>query len=72
MTGPVTTDMAKVRQRNMVDAEIALHLRNYQTSGAELIMGTGRFVAPRHRSKRTREGPLTLTHSSRALRGYGL
>jgi pyruvate/2-oxoglutarate dehydrogenase complex dihydrolipoamide dehydrogenase (E3) component len=49
MTGPVTTDMAKVRQRkrDMVDAEIALHLRNYKTSGAELIMGTGRFVAPK-------------------------
>src|SRR5271165_3108533 len=41
VTGRATTDMAKVRQRkrDMVDAEIALHLRNYQTSGAELIMG---------------------------------
>src|SRR5881628_1150352 len=34
VTGPVTTDMAKVRQRkrDMVDAEIALHLRNYKAS----------------------------------------
>jgi pyruvate/2-oxoglutarate dehydrogenase complex dihydrolipoamide dehydrogenase (E3) component len=49
VTGPAATDMAKVRQRkrDMVDAEIALHLRNYKTSGAELIMGTGRFVAPK-------------------------
>jgi pyruvate/2-oxoglutarate dehydrogenase complex dihydrolipoamide dehydrogenase (E3) component len=49
INGPVTTDMAKVRQRkrNMVDGEIALHLHNYKTSGAELIMGTGRFVAPK-------------------------
>jgi pyruvate/2-oxoglutarate dehydrogenase complex dihydrolipoamide dehydrogenase (E3) component len=49
MTGPVTTDMAKVRQRkrDMVDAEIALHLQNYKSSGAELIMGTARFVAPK-------------------------
>jgi pyruvate/2-oxoglutarate dehydrogenase complex dihydrolipoamide dehydrogenase (E3) component len=49
VTGPTTTDMAKVRQRkrDMVDAEIALHLRNYKASGAELIMGTGRFVAPK-------------------------
>jgi pyruvate/2-oxoglutarate dehydrogenase complex dihydrolipoamide dehydrogenase (E3) component len=48
VTGPVTTDMAKVRQRkrDMVDREIALHLENYKSSGAELIMGTGRFVAP--------------------------
>src|SRR6201984_702486 len=48
IAGPVTTDMAKVRQRkrDMVDREIALHLQNYKTSGAELIMGAGRFVAP--------------------------
>jgi pyruvate/2-oxoglutarate dehydrogenase complex dihydrolipoamide dehydrogenase (E3) component len=49
MTGPVTIDMATVRQRkrNMVDAEIAGHLQNYKASGAELIMGSGRFVAPK-------------------------
>ena len=47
ITGPVTIDMAKVRQRkrDMVKREIALHLQNYKTSGAELIMGSGRFVA---------------------------
>src|SRR6266849_363977 len=47
ITGPVTTDMAKVRQRkrNMVEGEIAFHLHNYQTTGSELIMGAGRFVA---------------------------
>ena len=49
ITGSVTTDMAKVRQRkrDMVDREIALHLQNYKESGAELIMGSGRFVAPK-------------------------
>ena len=49
MAGPVAIDMAKVRQRkrDMVDREIALHLHNYQTTGAELIMGDGRFVAPK-------------------------
>src|SRR5262249_50037027 len=35
------------RKRDMVDREIALHLQNYKTTGAELIMGTGRFVAPK-------------------------
>ena len=49
ITGSITTDMAKVRQRkrDMVNREIALHLHNYKTSGAELIMGSGRFVAPK-------------------------
>ncbi|TPI58481.1 mercuric reductase [Mesorhizobium sp. B3-1-3] len=45
-TDPVSTDMAKVRRRKqeMVDREIAFHLDAYKTSGAELIMGSGRFV----------------------------
>ena len=49
MAGPVETDMAAVRQRkrDMVNREIELHLQNYRASGAELIMGSGRFVAPR-------------------------
>ena len=42
-------DMAKVRarKREMVDGLIAMHLDKYRQSGAELIMGTGRFVAPK-------------------------
>ena len=58
VTGPITTDMAKVRQRkrDMVDREIALHLQNYKSSGAELIMGTGRFVAPKTLEVRLNDG----------------
>ena len=58
ITGPVTTDMAKVRQRkrDMVDREIALHLHNYQTTGTELIMGSGRFVAPKTLEVRLNDG----------------
>jgi pyruvate/2-oxoglutarate dehydrogenase complex dihydrolipoamide dehydrogenase (E3) component len=49
LTGSVSTDMAKVRQRkqDMVEREIALHLNAYKESGAELIMGHGQFVAPK-------------------------
>src|SRR5258708_4958213 len=48
-TGPIAVDMAAVRQRkrDMVEGSIAAHLENYKTSGAELIMGTGRLVAPK-------------------------
>src|ERR1700757_4235041 len=58
ITGPVRTDMAKVRQRkrDMVDREIALHLQNYKTSGAELIMGAGRFAAPKTLEVRLNDG----------------
>jgi len=45
----VAIDMTKVRDRKraMVDQSIAAHLRNFESSGAELIMGSGRFVAPK-------------------------
>jgi pyruvate/2-oxoglutarate dehydrogenase complex dihydrolipoamide dehydrogenase (E3) component len=58
ITGSVATDMAKVRQRkrDMVEREIELHLHNYKTSGAELIMGEGRFVAPKTVEVRLNEG----------------
>ena len=42
-------DMAAVRdrKRKMVDAEVAFHLSKYRQTGAELIMGRGRFAGPR-------------------------
>jgi pyruvate/2-oxoglutarate dehydrogenase complex dihydrolipoamide dehydrogenase (E3) component len=49
LTGPVNSDMAKVRRRkqDMIEREIAFHLNAYKESGAELIMGVGRFIAPK-------------------------
>src|SRR5215471_1049382 len=49
VTGSVTIDMATVRRRKreMVERQIAKHLSIYEESGAELIMGAGRFVAPK-------------------------
>jgi pyruvate/2-oxoglutarate dehydrogenase complex dihydrolipoamide dehydrogenase (E3) component len=49
MTGPVTVDMAQVRRRkrDMVSGEVAGHVANFEATGAELIMGNGRFVAPK-------------------------
>jgi len=49
VTGSVATDMKRVlaRKRDMVVGLVAMHLENYKASGAELIMGTGRFIAPK-------------------------
>src|SRR5438270_2440901 len=49
LTGSTATDMKRVlaRKRDMIDGLIAMHLDRYKASGAELIMGTGRFVAPK-------------------------
>jgi pyruvate/2-oxoglutarate dehydrogenase complex dihydrolipoamide dehydrogenase (E3) component len=45
----VKTDMHAVRRRkqDMIDREIAFHLKAYRESGAELIMASGRFVGPK-------------------------
>ena len=47
--GSIATNMAGVqdRKRRMVDALIKVHLDRYEASGVELIMGHGRFVAPK-------------------------
>src|SRR6202044_370563 len=49
MTGPVKVDMAKVvrGKRDMVQGLADAHWTTYRESGAELIMGTGRFVGPK-------------------------
>jgi pyruvate/2-oxoglutarate dehydrogenase complex dihydrolipoamide dehydrogenase (E3) component len=49
VTDSVTVDMTTVRRRKreMVERQVAKHLQIYRTSGAKLIMGTGRFVAPK-------------------------
>ena len=47
--GSVATDMPTVlhRKHRMVDREIAGHTQMFKDSGAELIVGSGRFVAPK-------------------------
>src|SRR5215470_15757137 len=48
-TGPVSTDMKGVfsRKRTMVQGEVQFHLDRFKATGAELIKGEARFVAPR-------------------------
>jgi pyruvate/2-oxoglutarate dehydrogenase complex dihydrolipoamide dehydrogenase (E3) component len=42
-------DMSRVRdrKRKMVDGLVEMHLANFKASGAQLLMGSGRFVAPK-------------------------
>jgi pyruvate/2-oxoglutarate dehydrogenase complex dihydrolipoamide dehydrogenase (E3) component len=62
LTGPVSVDMARVRQRkrDMVDRQVAGHLERYRATGVELIMGSGRFVAPRTLEVRLNDGGTRL------------
>src|SRR5260370_29075948 len=72
-TGPVAIDMAAVRKRkrDMVDSQIAAHVQNYKTSGAELVMGTGRFVAPKTLEVRLNDGGTRLLTGDRVFLNVG-
>lgn len=73
VNGPVRTDMAKVRQRKraMVDREVAFHIDAYKRSGAQLIMGTGRFVAPRTIEVQLNEGRTRLLTCDQVVLNVG-
>lgn len=73
MTSPVSADMTKVRQRkrDMVDGLIAMHLENYRASGAELIMGEGRFVAPKTLEVRLNDGGARVLAAERVFLNVG-
>jgi len=72
-TGPVSIDMATVRdrKRNMVDDQIAAHLTNYKASGTELIMGSGRFVAPKTLEVRLNDGGTRVLVGDRVFINVG-
>jgi pyruvate/2-oxoglutarate dehydrogenase complex dihydrolipoamide dehydrogenase (E3) component len=69
----VQVDMGRVRERkrDMVDYLIAGTLKQYENSGAELIMGRGRFVAPRTLSVRLNEGGRRLLTGDRVFLNLG-
>ena len=55
----------------MVNREIDFHLQQYKTSGAELIMGTGRFVAPRRLEVRLNDGETRLLTGDQVFLNVG-
>lgn len=72
-TGAVTVDMAKVlqRKRAMVEGLITMHLDNYKASGAELIMGSGRFTAPRTLEVRLNDGGTRVLEGNQVFLNVG-
>jgi pyruvate/2-oxoglutarate dehydrogenase complex dihydrolipoamide dehydrogenase (E3) component len=72
-TGAVAIDMAAVRRRkrDMVDRLVAAHLENYRASGTELIMGSGRFVAPRTLEVSLNDGGTRLLAGTRVFVNVG-
>ena len=73
VTGPVTTDMATVRKRkrDMVKREVDFHLQQYTATGAELIMGTGRFMSPKTLEVGLNDGGTRLLSGDRVFLNLG-
>src|SRR5262245_60131515 len=73
VTGPAAIDMVRVRQRkrDMVEGLVAMHLDKYRASGAELVMGTGRFVAPKTLEVRLNDGGTRVLTGDRVFLNLG-
>jgi pyruvate/2-oxoglutarate dehydrogenase complex dihydrolipoamide dehydrogenase (E3) component len=73
VAGPVETDMAAVRQRksDMVRRGVEHHLDTYRATGAELVMGSGRFVAPKTIEVNLNDGGTRLFTGSKVFLNTG-
>src|SRR6202048_4789480 len=73
VTDSVTVDMATVRRRKreMVERQIAKHLEIYRTSGAELIMGSGRFLAPKTLEVKLNDGGTRVLAADKVFLNVG-
>jgi pyruvate/2-oxoglutarate dehydrogenase complex dihydrolipoamide dehydrogenase (E3) component len=66
-------DMAGVRERKrkMVEELVTMHLSRYRDCGAELILGEGRFVAPKTIEVALKEGGARLLAGDRVFLNLG-
>ena len=54
------------RKRKMVAGLVEMHLDLYKKSGAELVMGYGRFVSPKTIEVTSADGLIRLLHGKRS------
>ncbi|MBV8314620.1 MAG: FAD-dependent oxidoreductase, partial [Planctomycetaceae bacterium] len=73
VTGASAIDMARMRQRkrDMVAGLVEMHLERYRASGAELIMGAGRFVGPKTLEVRLNDGGTRVLAGERVFLNVG-
>jgi pyruvate/2-oxoglutarate dehydrogenase complex dihydrolipoamide dehydrogenase (E3) component len=71
--GAAAVEMASVRgrKRKMVEGLVNMHLGKYRASGAELILGEGRFVAPKTMEVRMAGGKTRTLRGDRVILSVG-
>jgi pyruvate/2-oxoglutarate dehydrogenase complex dihydrolipoamide dehydrogenase (E3) component len=67
----VDISVVRDRKRRMVAGQIDIHLAKYRQSGAELIMGTGRFIAPRIIEATLTDGTVRQLRGTNVIIGTG-
>jgi len=69
----VRIDMAAVRERKrkMVDGLVQMHLDNFKASGAQLLMGSARFIAPRTLEVTLPDGSTRVIRGEKVAIGTG-
>ncbi|MCU1242083.1 MAG: pyruvate/2-oxoglutarate dehydrogenase complex, dihydrolipoamide dehydrogenase component [Candidatus Acidoferrum typicum] len=72
-SGPVSTDMKGVlnRKRKMVEGEVQAHLDRFKATGAELVRGEARFVAPKTVEVQLNEGGPRMITGDRVFLDLG-
>ena len=72
-SGPVSTDMKGVlnRKRKMVEGEVQAHLDRFKATGAELVRGEARFVAPKTVAVQLNDGGRRMITGDRVFLDLG-
>src|SRR5437773_812208 len=67
----INMQAVRERKRRMVARLVDAHLDNYKKSGAELLMGSGRFVGPKTIEVRSADGAVRLLRAMRIVLNTG-
>ncbi len=73
VSGEYSIDMKVVRERKrmMVNALVDIHVDNFNKSGSELVMGSGKFIAPRTLEVTLADGGIRRLRGANVIIGTG-
>ena len=67
----IDMSVVRARKRKMVDGLLEMHLGNFKASGAELVMGSGRFIGPKTIEVTLPEGGIRVLRGKTVVIGTG-
>jgi pyruvate/2-oxoglutarate dehydrogenase complex dihydrolipoamide dehydrogenase (E3) component len=67
----IDMSVVRARKRKMVDGLLEMHLGHFKASGAELVMGSGRFIGPKTIEVTLPEGGIRVLRGKTVVIGTG-